>query len=75
MSGRLICYGSEGWGFESLRARSVLRQRMKALTCGCAVGAFAPSGIRTVPGRGLGPKMGPKIRREGLGSGGLTLGS
>ena len=52
---------------------------MKALTCGCAVGAFAPSGIRAVLEGALGPKMGPKtgpeIRRGGLGSGGLTLGS
>ena len=46
---------------------------MKALTCGCAVRAFAPSGIRTVLEGLLGPKMGPKIGRECLGSGGLTL--
>src|ERR1035437_3125219 len=30
------CFGSEGWGFESLRARSVLRQMTRPLTSGNA---------------------------------------
>jgi len=30
-------YGTEGWGFESLRARSVLRQTTRPLTSGNAV--------------------------------------
>ena len=33
-------YGSEGWGFESLRARSVLRQTTRPLTCGNAIRRF-----------------------------------
>ena len=36
-------YGSEGWGFESLRARSVLRQTTRPLTSGNAGGGLARS--------------------------------
>jgi len=36
-------YGSEGWGFESLRARSVLRQTTRPLTGGNAGGGLARS--------------------------------
>ena len=42
---------------------------------GNAVGGLLVSGIRMVSERGVGPKMGPKIRRRALESGGLTLGS
>ena len=38
-------YGSEGWGFESLRARSVLRQTTRPLTSGNAVGGLARLGM------------------------------
>jgi len=38
-------YGSEGWGFESLRARSVLRQTTRPLTSGNAGGGLARSGV------------------------------
>ena len=31
-------YGSEGWGFESLRARSVLRRKLDALEMSGAFG-------------------------------------
>ena len=39
------CYGSEGWGFESLRARSVLRQTTRPLTSGNAAGALLTIGF------------------------------
>ena len=42
---------------------------------GNAVGGLLVSGIRMVCDGGVGPKMGPKIRRQVLGSAGLTLGS
>ena len=45
-------YGSEGWGFESLRARSVLRQTTRPLTSGNAGGGLARSSSissRTAP--------------------------
>jgi hypothetical protein len=42
-------YGSEGWGFESLRARSVLRQTTRPLTSGNASsGAFVVSKGKTI---------------------------
>ncbi len=40
-------YGSEGWGFESLRARSVLRQTTRPLTSGNAGGGLARSSPRS----------------------------
>ena len=42
---RAGCYGSEGWGFESLRARSVLRQTTRPLTSGNAAGALLTIGF------------------------------
>ena len=44
-------------------------------TSGNAVGGLLVPGIRTGVLRGLGPKMGPKIRGGVLGSPGVTLGS
>ena len=44
-------YGSEGWGFESLRARSVLRRTLDALEMSGAFGFLdEPAGQRPVVG-------------------------
>jgi len=42
---------------------------------GNAAGGLLVSDIRMAPDGGVGPKMGPKIRRRALKSAGLTLGS
>ena len=52
-------YGSEGWGFESLRARSVLRRKLGALEMSGAFGVLLKT-CRSAPCRGLpGPSSRP----------------